>query len=204
MNKKRLYQVLPMIMVGICVVGMCAVGVRIFAKKILIGKLGMENYITCTLADYNWGDRLARTMPTEEDVPEKSEELTRLEAILYTAPQGDVVAPQGDVAAPEADAGTEVGVGTGAKAAVDAKGEDVEWMKRYTDKIFAAEDAINRYCNEKFLLYRQMRDISSGFDAVVGWNLAYARTTGSTYTLTTGYDYQAVEAADLAGYEEIK
>jgi len=45
MKKKKLYQILPFVMVGICVAGMCAVGVRIFAKKVMIGKLGIENII---------------------------------------------------------------------------------------------------------------------------------------------------------------
>lgn len=184
MKKKKLYHVLPMIMVGICVLGMCAVGIRIFAKKVLIGKLGIENYITCALADYNWGDRLERTLPAE-DAQEKSKELIRLEEILAAAPQGDATAS---------------GSGAEASGEADAKTGVQALMASYTEKIFAAEDAINRYCNEKFLLYPHMREISSGFDATMGWNVAYARTSGATYTLNTGYDYQAVEEADMSDY----
>ena len=180
MKKKKLYQIFPMIMVGICVAGMCAVGVRIFAKKVLIGKLGIENYITCTLADYNWGDRLERTLPEEQtSETEKSEQLLWLEAILEGAPQQKT----------EAEEDSEAGVG-----------EKSSLLTRYTDKVSAAEDDINKYCNEKFLFYRQMRGISSCFDDMMNWEIAYARKTGSTYTLATGYDYQAVEETDLTEY----
>lgn len=186
MKKKRLYQILPMIMVGICVAGMCMVSARIFAKKVLIGKLGIKNYITCTLADYNWGDRLERmtlaeTITSTGQIPEagKSEQLLELERVLEGAPQQEN--------AGVADAET---------------GDENTLLTRYTDKVQAVENDIENYCNEKFLLYRQMRGISSGFDAIADWKLAYARKTGSTYTLSTGYDYQAVEETDLTEYAE--
>lgn len=182
MRKKKLYQILPMIMVGICVIGMCAVGVRIFAKKVLIGKLGIENYVTCMLADYNWGDRSERTMPAEEE-QEKSANLIVLEEILAAAP-GE-----------ESD--------TALEEETDAASEEnsvQNLLTRYTEKITALEEDINKYCNEKFLFYRQMRKISKSFDDMTDWNLAYARTTGSTYTLNTGFDYQAVESADMSAY----
>ena len=204
MKKKKLYQILPMIMVGICMIGMCAVGIRIFAKRILIGKLGIENYITCTLADYNWGDRLERTMPAAEDEQEKSEELTRLENILAAAPGKET--GTGKVTEIEETSGTEETSETEKESETetqkDAEPELAEVLTRYTEKISAVEDDINRYCNEKFLFYRQMRNISKGFDDMADWRLAYARTTGSTYTLSTGYDYQAVEAADMSAYAE--
>lgn len=174
MKKKELYHILPMIMVGICVAGMFAVSVRIFAKKVLIGKLGIENYITCTLADYNWGDRLERT-PSAEQTEGKSEQLLHLEEVLEDAPQQENTS--------KADAG-----------------EEQTLLTRYRDKVSAAESDINTYCNEKFLFYRQMRGISAGFDNIVDWELAYARKTGSTYTLLDGYDYQAVEETDLTEY----
>lgn len=180
MKNKKLYQILPMIMVGICVAGMCVVGVRIFAKKVLIGKLGIENYITCTLADYNWGDRLERTLPAEQNLQiEKSEQLLRLEGILGGAPQQEV---------------TE-NTSTGA-------GEQPTLLERFSENVFAAEHNIETYCNEKFLLYRQMRGISASFDDVMNWELAYARKMGSTYTLSSGYDYQAVEETELTAYAE--
>ena len=86
MKKKKLYQILPFVMVGICVAGMCAVGVRIFAKKVMIGKLGIENYVTCALADYNWGDRLERTVTETNETESKPERLKTLEQILEEAP----------------------------------------------------------------------------------------------------------------------
>ena len=86
MKKKKLYQILPLVMVGICVAGMCAVGVRIFAKKVMIGKLGIENYVTCALADYNWGDRLERTVTETNETESKPERLKTLEQILKEAP----------------------------------------------------------------------------------------------------------------------
>lgn len=176
MKNKKLYQILPMIMVGICVVGMCTIGVRIFAKKVLIGKLGIENYITCTLADYNWGDRLERTPSAEQtSEQEKSDRLLHLEGILEGAPQ------QGTTSEAE---------------------EEQTLLSRFADKVFAAENDIETYCNEKFLLYRQMRGVSSFFDDITNWELAYARKTGSSYTLSTGYDYQAVEETELTEYAD--
>ena len=180
MKKKKLYQILPMIMVGICMAGMCTVGLRIFAKKVLIGKLGIENYITCTLADYNWGDRLERTPQTEQTPQmEKSEQLLHFEGVLEGAPR--------QVATEE--------------SSTDAGGEQA-LLTRFTEKVFAAENNIETYCNEKFFFYRQLRGISSSFDNLMNWELAYARKTGSTYTLSTGYDYQAVEETDRTEYAE--
>lgn len=72
MKKKKLYQILPLFLSGVCVLGMCAVGTRIAAKKILIGKLGIENYVTCALADYNWGDRLERVLGGKRRKPGKA------------------------------------------------------------------------------------------------------------------------------------
>lgn len=197
MKKKKLYQVLPMIMVGICVVGMCAVGVRIFAKKVLIGKLGIENYVTCMLADYNWGDRLERTMPAAEDEQKKSKELTLLEQILATAPEKTNGGSETEAENPENSNG-----GSETEAETQKAAEPKGILARYTEKISAVEDDISRYCNEKFLFYWQMRNISKSFDDMTDWKLAYARENGSTYTLRTGYDYQAVEAADMSAYAE--
>lgn len=193
MKRKKLYQILPMMMMGVCVLGMCAVGTRIVSKKILIGKLGIENYITCTLADYNWGDRLERTVPSEETV-EKSERLLELEKMLAGAPQeaAEADGAEGKTNGSVDDADRTASIADQAEALLAA----------YTDKVFAAEDDIEKYCNDKFMFYRQMRKISSGFDWLTNWNLAYARTTGSTYTLSTGYDYQAVEESDLQEYAQ--
>ena len=89
MKKKKLYQILPLFLSGVCVLGMCAVGTRIAAKKILIGKLGIENYVTCALADYNWGDRLERVWVEKDENREKPERLAELETVLSGAPQAE-------------------------------------------------------------------------------------------------------------------
>lgn len=190
MNRKQkdLYQILPFVIMGICMIGTCVIGVRIFARKVLIGKLGIENYVTCALADYNWGDRLERTLPSEPEretvqtVQALSVRLTELEEILEGAPEA------ADAEEPAADA--------------PEQGSIAGLAEKWSDKVLAAEDDITKYCNDKFMFYRQLRQISSGFDALAGWELAYARTGGSTYTLKTGYDYQAVEAADLTSYAD--
>lgn len=187
-KQKNLYQILPFVIMGICMAGTCVIGLRIFARKVLIGKLGIENYVTCTLADYNWGDRLERTVPedtglqAEQALPAASARLTELEQILEGAP-----------VAADKEKPAENAVEQGGIAGL---------TESWSDKVFAVEDDITKYCNEKFIFYRQLRNISTGFDALAGWELAYARTGGSTYTLNTGYDYQAVEAADLTLYAD--
>lgn len=177
MKRKNLYQILPYFMVGICVAGMCLTGTRIFAKKVLIGKLGIENYVTCMLADYNWGDRLERRIPQETDEAAKPERLRELEALLEGAPK-----PETKQAADEADSRTP--------------------FAKISDKVFAAEDDITKYSNDKFLLYNGMRGISHGFDKLMGWELAYARENDMTYTLHTGFDYRAVEEKDVTEYTD--
>ena len=176
MKKKKLYQILPLILAGICVAGMCAVGVRIAAKKILIGKLGIENYVTCALADYNWGDRSERVWTPKDENRERPERLLKLEEILEGAPQEE-----------------------SEEAEEDTKGSFLESLK---SKVTTAEADIEKYCNDKFLLYAPMRKISTTFDRLTGWKLAYARTDGTTYTLNTGFDYQAVEKKDMSDYTE--
>lgn len=176
MKKKELYQILPLFMVGICIAGMCVVGARIFAKKVLIGKLGIENYITCSLADYNWGDRLERTPLEEHKETDKSEQLEHLKGVLWEAQTSKTAEPEED--------------------------EAQTLLTRYKNKVLAAEKDIETYCNEKFLFYRQMRAISAGFDDIMNWDIAYARKEGSTYTLSTGYDYQAVEKTELTEYAD--
>lgn len=52
----------------------------------MIGKLGIENYVTCALADYNWGDRLERTVTETNETESKPERLKTLEQILKEAP----------------------------------------------------------------------------------------------------------------------
>lgn len=47
-----------------------------------------------------------------------------------------------------------------------------------------------------------MRSFSRGFDQVMSWDLAYARTNGTTYTLKTGFDYEAVEEKDMSDYAD--
>lgn len=183
MKQKKLYQILPFVIIGICVAGTCMVGTRIFAKKVLIGKLGIENYVTCMLADYNWGDRMERRVPEETAKQTAPERLGELEQILAEAPAS------ADAKAPE-------------EVSEDLKQTGLlsEIAEKWDRKVTTAEDDITKYCNDKFMLYRQLREISSGFDRVMGWNLAYARKTGTTYTLNTGYDYQAVETMDMAEY----
>lgn len=166
MKKKKLYQILPLFLSGVCVLGMCAVGTRIAAKKILIGKLGIENYVTCALADYNWGDRLERVWVEKDENREKPERLAELENVLSGAPQAENTQTE------EAQDGI---------------------LQSFKNKVMAAEDDIEKYCNDKFLLYTPMRKLSNNFDRLAGWKLAYARTEGTTYTLNTGFDYQAVK-----------
>ena len=175
MKKKKLYQILPLFLSGVCVLGMCAVGVRIAAKKILIGKLGIENYVTCALADYNWGDRLERVWVEKDENREKPERLAELETILSGAPQAE-----------------------------NTQTEEVQdgILQSFKNKVMAAEDDIEKYCNDKFLLYTPMRKLSNNFDRLAGWKLAYARTEGTTYTLNTGFDYQAVKEKDMSAYAE--
>lgn len=175
MKKKKLYQILPLVMVGICVAGMCAVGVRIFAKKVMIGKLGIENYVTCALADYNWGDRLERTVTETNETESKPERLKTLEQILKEAPV--------------------------TKEDTEESGS-VTFFDQWKSKVVEKENDIEKYCNDKFLLYTGMRSFSRGFDQVMSWDLAYARTNGTTYTLKTGFDYEAVEAKDMSDYAD--
>ncbi|MDD6056643.1 MAG: hypothetical protein PUB98_00045 [Clostridiales bacterium] len=185
MKKRNLYQILLICMMGICVVGMCLVGIRIFAKKILVERFGLESYLVCMLADYNWGDRLQGTLPEKTEAEEKPQRLTELEEILAKAPKEEQ---------PVHESLENTAKGTLAGA--------MQTMRSLKDKVTAAEDDITKYCNDKFLLYRPMRTISSSFDAMVGWNLAYARAEGATYTLNTGYDYQAVEKKDVAAFTQ--
>lgn len=175
MKKKKLYQILPLVMVGICVAGMCAVGVRIFAKKVMIGKLGIENYVTCALADYNWGDRLERTVTETNETESKPERLKTLEQILEEAPVMKEDTEESD---------------------------SVTFFDQWKSKVVEKEKDIEKYCNDKFLLYTGMRSFSRGFDQVMNWDLAYARTNGTTYTLKTGFDYEAVEAKDMSDYAD--
>lgn len=176
MKNKKLYHILPFGMVGLCILGMCVVGTRIFSKKILIGKLGIENYWTCTLADYNWGDRLERTF-SDDSEEEISTELRELSEVLAGAPLENDAANENET-------------------------EKNNFLENYSEKVFAAEEDINKYCNEKFMGYNVMRKIGSLYDSLLGWNLTYARTMGATYTLKTGFDYQAVEAMSCAEYAE--
>lgn len=175
MKKKKLYQILPLFLSGVCVLGMCAVGTRIAAKKILIGKLGIENYVTCALADYNWGDRLERVWVEKDENREKPERLAELETVLSGAPQAENTQTE------EAQDGV---------------------LQSFKNKVMAAEDDIEKYCNDKFLLYTPMRKFSNNFDRLAGWKLAYARTEGTTYTLNTGFDYQAVKEKEMSAYAE--
>lgn len=175
MKKKKLYQILPFVMVGICIAGMCAVGTRIFAKKVLIGKLGIENYVTCALADYNWGDRLERTITEKDENAIKPERLEKLEQILSNAPVDEEDAEEG---------------------------ADTSFFEQWKNGVVEKENDIEKYCNDKFLLYTGMRNFSHGFDRMMNWNLAYARTNGTTYTLKTGFDYEAVEEKDMSDYAD--
>ena len=136
MKKKKLYQILPLVMVGICVAGMCAVGVRIFAKKVMIGKLGIENYVTCALADYNWGDRLERTVTETNETESKPERLKTLEQILEEAPVTKEDTEESD---------------------------SVTFFDQWKSKVVEKENDIEKYCNDKFLLYTGMRSFSRGF-----------------------------------------
>lgn len=178
MKKKKLYQILPMFLMGVCVAGMCLVGTRIFAKKVLIGKLGIENYVTCMLADYNWGDRLERRVSDKTEDLAKPERLNELEAVLEDAPKPAETSETGAVE------------------------ETPGLLAKLSNKITAVEDDITKYSNDKFLFYRQMRGVSRSFDALADWNLAYARTAGTTYTLNTGFDYSAVEKQDMTEYTQ--
>lgn len=176
MKKKKLYQILPFFMMGICVAGLCLVGTRIFAKKVLVGKLGIENYVTCMLADYNWGDRLERRLPENIDESQLPERLLELETVLLEAPQEST--------------------------AESATQEDAGTLAKIKNKVVSVEDDIEKYCNDKFFFYSQMRSISRNFDDILNWNLAYARVDGTTFTLKTGFDYQAVEKADVTDYAD--
>lgn len=177
MKEKKLYRILPVCMMGICVAGMCLVGVRIFAKKVFIGKLGIENYVTCMLADYNWGDRLERRIKPETDESTKPARLTELEEVLAKAPEPET-------------------------ASEDAETRQAGIFEKLSDKVFAAEDDITKYCNDKFLFYPQMRSISRGFDRIADWELAYARENDATYTLNTGFSYQAVPKKNVTEYTD--
>lgn len=184
MKKKKLYQILPLVMVGICAAGMCVVGTRIFAKKVLIGKFGIENYITCKLADYNWGDRLERSGKPDIEEQNPSMRQQELEEILAGAP-----VPK----KPSEDVVTE----DGSRTLLDKiNGAAKSWSQKVT----AIEDDITKYCNEKFIFYPMLREVSRDFDKLTAWNLVYARKEGSTYTLNTGFDYQAVEQEDMTAY----
>lgn len=172
MKKKELYQIMPIIMVGICIVGMCMVGVRIFAKKVLIGKFGIENYVTCMLADYNWGDRLERTISEEIQMTE-SERMTQLKAILECAP----------------------------KQEQQNTSEQTEHVfDRIKNKVIEKESDLEKYCNEKLFVYPALKKVSLIYDKLVNWELVYARETGASYTLSTGFDYEAVEQQDMTDY----
>lgn len=175
MKKKKMYQLLPLVMAGICVAGMCAVGVRIFAKKVIIGKLGIDNYVTCALADYDWGDR--KEAIATEIIEKKSKQkcLEKFERIYY-----------------EANNLTED----------TEEEENISLLNHWKTWVIETESDIEKYCNGKFMLYTELRNISFKFDQMINWNLTYARTNGTTYTLKTGFDYEAVEAKDMSDYAD--
>jgi hypothetical protein len=136
--------------------------------------MGIENKITCTLADYNWGDRLERMESSENAEGAAPARLTELEEILADAPE------PGD-----------------AKKTTDSSADATGALAKWETYVTGIEDDIEKYCNDKFILYNSFRKVSRAFDETTGWKLVYARTDGTTYTLKTGFDYQSVAEKDV-------
>lgn len=168
MKNKKLYQWVSVFMIVLCAAGMCMVGVRIFAKKVLIGKLGIENYVTCLLADYNWGDRQERVIPVEEET--KSDRMLALIELLEHTPK---------------------------REEQNEEGKAPGFIKRFEMKIEEQEADIEKYCNSKFPLYTELKQVSLSYDAALRWNSTFARTEGASYMLPDGYSYEAVEEKDM-------
>lgn len=168
MKIKKLYQWISIFMIVLCAIGMCMVGVRIFAKKVLIGKLGIENYVTCLLADYNWGDRQERIIPEEQT--DQSERMLALTELLDHVPKREEQ-----------------------KEEIKEPG----FIRRFETKIQEKEADIEKYCNSKFPLYMGLKQVSLSYDSALLWNSTFARTEGSVYMLPDGYSYEAVEEKDM-------
>lgn len=121
------------------------------------------------------GGQVRARLGGKDENREKPERLAELENVLSGAPQAENTQTE------EAQDGI---------------------LQSFKNKVMAAEDDIEKYCNDKFLLYTPMRKLSNNFDRLAGWKLAYARTEGTTYTLNTGFDYQAVKEKDMSAYAE--